>query len=60
MICIETQQDYCNYKNTYIMVSAFLLVPICWLKGLKYISYVSMFANASIIFALIVIMGYNE
>lgn len=42
------------------MVSAFLLVPICWLKGLKYISYVSMFANASIIFALIVIMGYSE
>jgi proton-coupled amino acid transporter len=42
------------------MCSALILVPICWLKGLKHISYVSMFANFSIIFALIVIMSYNE
>ena len=37
-----------------------ILVPICWLKGLKYISYVSLFSNVSIIFALLVIMTYSE
>ena len=58
VICIETQQDFCNYKNTYIMASCFVLIPVCWLKTFKFISYISLFASISIIFALIVIMSY--
>ena len=60
LICIETQQDYCGFKNTYIFLSALILVPICWLKTFKFIAYISLFANISIIFALIVIMVYSE
>lgn len=60
VICLETQQDYCDYKNTYIIVSCIILVPICWLKTFSFISYISLFANISIIFALIVIMSYGE
>ena len=60
MICIESQQDYCGYKRKYIIMGALLLVPVCWLKTFKFISYVSFFANISIVFALIVIMSYGE
>lgn len=37
-----------------------ILIPICWLKTFKFLSYISLFANISIIFALIVIMTYDE
>jgi len=60
VICIETQQDFCGYKNTYIMISALCITPICWLKTFKFLSYVALFANCSIIFGLIVIMVYSE
>ena len=36
------------------------MIPICWLKTFSFISYISFFANISIIFALIVIMSYGE
>jgi len=36
-----------------------ILIPICWLRTFKYIAYLSLFANISIIFALIVIMVYS-
>jgi len=42
------------------MLSTFILVPIQWLKTFKFISYISIFANCSIIFALIVIMVYSR
>lgn len=35
-------------------------MPICWLKTFKFISYISFFANISIIFALFVIVAYSE
>jgi solute carrier family 36 (proton-coupled amino acid transporter) len=42
------------------MLSTIILVPIQWLKTFKFISYISIFANCSIIFALIVIMAYSR
>lgn len=60
VICLETKQDICGNKNLYITLSTLLLIPICWLRTFKFISYISLFANISIIFALIVIMSYNE
>ena len=60
VICIETQQDFCGNKNTYILASALILVPICWLKTFSFMSYIALFSNISIIFALLVIMLYSE
>lgn len=60
VICLESQQDYCNNKNIYIIVSAIILVPVSWLKTFGCLSYISLFANFSIVFALIVIMIYSE
>lgn len=60
VICLETQESICNNQSTYIMVGAFIVMPICWLKTFKYIAYVSFFSNISIIFALGVIMAYGE
>ena len=40
-------------------MSCIILIPISWLKTLNFISYISLFANISIIFALIVIMRYS-
>ena len=42
------------------MASAFLMIPICWLKTFSFLSYFSFFANISILFSLIVIMSYSE
>lgn len=36
-----------------------ILIPICWLRTFKYIAYLSLFANVSIIFALVVILSYS-
>ena len=44
----------------YIFLAAMVITPICWLNTFKFISYVSLFANISIIFALLVIMFYDE
>ena len=41
-------------------MSALILIPICWLKTFKFISYISLFSNISIVFALVVIMMYSE
>ena len=42
------------------MLGSLLLVPVCWLRTFKFISYISFFGNISIVFALIVIMSYGE
>lgn len=42
------------------MAAAMVLVPISWLKTFKLISYISLLANVSIIFALGIIMFYSE
>mmetsp|Transcript_17653 Transcript_17653/g.29828 ORF Transcript_17653/g.29828 Transcript_17653/m.29828 type:complete len:286 (+) Transcript_17653:421-1278(+) len=60
VICIETQQDVCGHKNFFIIVSALILVPISWLRKFSFISYISLFASISIVFALAVIMTYGE
>ena len=44
----------------YIFLGSLVLVPVCWLKTFKFIAYISLFSNISIIFALIVIMCYSE
>jgi len=58
VVCFETQQDECNMKGLYIMVAALVLVPICWLRSLSNLAYVSMASNIFLIFAMIVIVGY--
>jgi len=43
----------------YIAFSAFILVPICWLRDFKNLSYVSMACNVFLLFALCVIIIYS-
>ena len=45
VICFETMYEDCNMKNGYIAMAAFILIPICWLRSFKYLSYVSMASN---------------
>merc|ERR1712048_584928 len=45
-------------KNGYIAMAAFLLIPICWLRSFKYLSYVSMASNVFLCVALFIIIGY--
>lgn len=51
VICFETMQDACNIKALYILIAAFILVPICWLRSFKYLAYVSMASNIFLVFA---------
>lgn len=37
--------EECNMKNFYISMAAFILIPICWLRSFKRLSYVSMASN---------------
>ena len=59
VICIETRQDFCNNMATYITFGMLILIPISWLKTFTFISYISLFANLSIVFALTTIMFYS-
>lgn len=58
VICFETQQDECNMKGLYILIAAFILIPICWLRSFKYLAYVSMASNVFLVFALFIIVAY--
>lgn len=49
VICYQT--GVCDRKSMYIMLAAMALVPVCCLRTFKFISYMSGFANASIVFA---------
>lgn len=60
VICIETRQDFCDNMAAYITLGALILIPISWLKTFTFIAYISLFANVSIVFALITIMFYSE
>lgn len=40
------------------MCACVILIPLCWFKSFKYLSYVSLFSNSSIVFGLIVIFIY--
>lgn len=46
--------------SAYITLGSLILIPISWLKTFTFISYISLFANVSIIFALVTIMFYSE
>lgn len=50
--------NFCGYKSMYIAFAAFILVPICWLRDFKNLSYVSMASNVFLLFALCVIIIY--
>jgi amino acid permease len=51
VICYESNHQFCDMKSMYILISALILIPICWLKSLKYISYVSALASVAIMFS---------
>jgi len=58
VICFETMYEECGFKSFYISLAAFILIPICWLKSFKKLSYVSMASNVFLVVALIIIIGY--
>lgn len=41
VVCFETELEFCDKKPMYILFAAVILTPICWLRDLKYLSYVS-------------------
>lgn len=49
--CFMSNHAFCNKKDLYIALSAVFLIPICWLRTLKFISYVSFMANITIVFS---------
>ena len=51
VICFETSETFCGKKSDYIMIGALVLIPVCCLKTFRFISYMSGFANLSIVFA---------
>ena len=50
VICHETVGDYCDHKSVYIWLSVFVLIPICWIRNLGYLAYVSLFSLVVLIF----------
>lgn len=59
-MCYETDFIHCKLKNFYAFLFALVLVPICWLRTFKYLSFVSLIGNVSIIIALAVIFYYAD
>jgi amino acid permease len=51
VICYESDETFCGKKSDYIMIGALILVPVCCLRTFRFISYLSGFANMSIVFA---------
>ena len=50
VICNESNGDYCGRKNMYIWLAVLVLVPLCWIRNLSYLAYVSLFGISSISF----------
>ena len=51
VICYETMYEECNHKSFYIALAAFILIPICWLRSFKKLSYVSIASNIFLVLA---------
>lgn len=48
---------FCDKKQLYISIALIILIPLCWLKTFKYVSYISAFANVSTIFTCNIILA---
>ena len=44
VICNESNGDYCGHKNLFIWLTVLVLIPLCWIRNLSYLAYVSLFA----------------
>lgn len=45
VVCFETELEFCEHKPLYILLAVIVLTPICWLRDMKYLGYVSVTAN---------------
>jgi proton-coupled amino acid transporter len=59
VICYETQGSLCGMKNTYIWSACAVLVPIMWIKTLKKLFYVNLFALTCIVACIVTIFYYD-
>ena len=50
VICNESNGDYCGRKSMYIWLAMLVLVPLCWIRNLSYLAYVSLFGLSSVCF----------
>lgn len=49
MICFEN--DFCDHKWLYILLSVMILIPVCWLKSMSFLAYFSAASNMSLLFS---------
>lgn len=45
VICLETDLEFCDQKALYILLAITILVPLTWLRDMRYLGYVSMLSN---------------
>ena len=50
VICNESNGDFCGRKSMYIWLAMIVLVPLCWIRNLSYLAYVSLFGLSSVFF----------
>mmetsp|Transcript_10261 Transcript_10261/g.9066 ORF Transcript_10261/g.9066 Transcript_10261/m.9066 type:complete len:124 (+) Transcript_10261:471-842(+) len=51
-----TENKTCGNKSTYIMYAVLLLIPLCWIKHLKHLAYVSLVILAGMLFTYSVLI----
>ena len=49
VICFEN--DFCDHKWLYILLSVMILIPVCWLKSMSFLAYFSAASNMSLLFS---------
>lgn len=59
VICYESQGEVCGLKNTYIWIVVCLLTPIIWIKTMKKLSIVSIFALSVMFVSVFTIIYYS-
>ena len=60
VVCEETQHDYCGNQQSYVMLAALVILPVCWLRTYGCIAYISAVAGVFVFISLFIIMGYGE
>jgi amino acid permease len=45
VVCYESLFEYCGYKNYFMALAAFIIIPVCWLKSFFFVGYISLASN---------------
>jgi hypothetical protein len=56
MVCIATDGQVCGNKLTYVIFATLAVTPLCWIKHMKHLAYVSVIFLIGMLFTYLTII----